>query len=143
MPPSPFSSGAPAIMGSVVSIRPAIIRHLGRTGDLFEVSHNSVGVFFFKFAIVFDELLCVVAELGGYFVPDFAYPGDARIFFLCHGDTPKSSIGVTSIGTYKPSIPLIFRICPNFFAFARCLQFHVNKKSHLKYDANARCIASP
>src|SRR5918992_2138741 len=44
---------------------------------------------------------------------------------------PSNSKGVTSIGTKSPSIMFTRRICPNLFAFARCWQFHITKKSHL------------
>jgi len=42
----------------------------------------------------------------------------------CHGkaSSPRSSSGVTKVGTYKPSIPLILRICPNLLALAsKCI----------------------
>lgn len=52
-------------------------------------------------------------------------------------------IGVTSSGTNSPSIPLIRRICLNLFAFAKCWQFQVTRKSQRWYDARAKCKASP
>lgn len=54
-----------------------------------------------------------------------------------------SSSGVTKVGTNKASTPFTRRMCPNLFAFAKCLQFQVTRKSHLWYDAIAKWSASP
>ena len=55
-----------------------------RVGDRFEVLHNSVGVFLFKFAVMVQQLLGIVVEFGGYLMSNFAYPSDAGVFLINH-----------------------------------------------------------
>lgn len=45
--------------------------------------------------------------------------------------SPSSSSGVVMVGTNNPRMVFIRLICPYLFALAKCLQFQVNKKSHL------------
>ena len=49
-----------------------------------------------------------------------------------------NSSGVTISGTDSPILPLMTRMCCRLFAFARCSQFHVIRKSTSWYDAYAR-----
>jgi hypothetical protein len=96
-----------------------------------------------ELAVVFNQFSWIVTELCRNPVPRIAHRFDGWIVFHDDSVSPSNSRGVTNNGTNSPKIPLIRRMWANLLAFARCLQFHVSKKSHRCSEASAKCKASP
>ena len=92
--------------------------HFGWVADLF-----------LTLLIKLHQFFRVIVTFGGY---RFSAAPDSFQNVIIHGcSSMHNSMGVTRAGTNNPMRAFIMRICSNLLAFARCLQFHVNKKSHL------------
>ena len=88
-------------------LRDHLVRYLVvRFGHWFE----AIGEFFLIFQIVVYHSLRVVTEVGRDLVSNVADAVNGDIFVGTHSGSPKSSIGVTSSGTYNPSLSLLCRI---------------------------------
>ena len=81
--------------------------------------------------VVGDSPRGIVTEAGRSFVGSRGPRRSPGHFDPASSPPPSNSRGVTKAGTKSPSIVLTLRIWPNLFAFARCRQFQVTRKSHL------------
>lgn len=71
------------------------------------------------------------------------YSGNDRVVLL-HSNRLQVAPAVSRVmGHIVQSKVLTRLMCPNLFALARCREFHVRRKSHLWWEASARCRASP
>src|SRR5205085_4722068 len=94
-------------------------RHLGRFDLFFRGLLESIFELLLVFHVMLYEFLGIMIELGRDLVANLSYSLNRRIVFSFHCGPPRSSRGVTSIGTNNPSISLTLRICPNLLALAR------------------------